>query len=43
MDVVEIEKYNVEEKFLDILDDCISKLETIREQVRQEIYYDELR
>lgn len=41
-DIIELHKCIEPEKFLDILDDCIQTLEDLREQVRQEIYYDEL-
>ena len=42
MDVIEIEKNEAEEKVLSILDNCIAILETFREKLRKEIYYDEL-
>ena len=37
MDAIEIE-----EKILAILDNCIAILQTFRERIREEIYYDEL-
>ena len=33
----------LKEQILDILDECIKKLQIVREKIRKEIYYDELR
>jgi len=42
MEEITINKCTNPENFLEILDDCIEYFQKLREQIRQEIYYDEL-
>ena len=42
MDIIDFRKCIDAERFLEILDSCLRTLEDLREEVRQEIYYDEL-
>ena len=32
----------IKEEILEILDECIENLQTVKEKIRKEIYYDEL-
>ena len=43
MENIEIQKCEYPEKFLEIIDNSIQYLQQLREKIRQEVFYDELR